>query len=117
MTRRRPAHGGGEIPDFSERVTDNELFGTSTGARTTRPTTWMTELLNAEFEDEHGVRRRLLTREEVLTTIGLLSGAGNETHPAVGWTGKVLGPRSSSPTAASTPRPSRSPAALEAPLG
>src|SRR5580704_3865173 len=36
----------------------------------------MTELLNAELEED-GVRRKL-TREEVLTYVGLLAGAGNE---------------------------------------
>jgi cytochrome P450 len=50
----------------------------------------MTELLNAEFEDENGMRRRL-TRDEVLTYIMLLAGAGNETTTRlVGWTGKLL---------------------------
>ncbi|MGH9029695.1 MAG: cytochrome P450, partial [Acidimicrobiales bacterium] len=47
-------------------------------------------LLNAEFEDEHGVTRRL-TREEVLTYVNLLAGAGNETTTRlIGWTGKLL---------------------------
>jgi cytochrome P450 len=51
----------------------------------------MTKLLNAEFEDEHGTVRRL-TREEVLTYVGLLAGAGNETTTRlIGWTGKLLG--------------------------
>src|ERR1700722_15206054 len=38
----------------------------------------MTELLNVEFEDETGTVRRL-TRDELLTYIGVVSGAGNET--------------------------------------
>ena len=38
----------------------------------------MTELLNAEFEDENGTTRTL-TREEILTYVNLLAGAGNET--------------------------------------
>jgi cytochrome P450 len=38
----------------------------------------MTQLVQAEFEDHLGVTRRL-TREEVLSWVGLLSGAGNET--------------------------------------
>jgi cytochrome P450 len=51
----------------------------------------MTQLLNAEFEDENGVVRTL-TREEVLTYINLLAGAGNETTTRlIGWTGKLLG--------------------------
>jgi len=50
----------------------------------------MTELLNAEFEDETGAIRKL-TRQEVLTYVGLLAGAGNETTTRlIGWTGKVL---------------------------
>ncbi len=50
----------------------------------------MTELLQAEFEDETGTVRRL-TREEILTYISVVAGAGNETTTRViGWTGKVL---------------------------
>ncbi len=50
----------------------------------------MTELLNAEFEDETGTTRRL-TRTEVLTYVGLIAGAGNETSTRlIGWTGKLL---------------------------
>jgi cytochrome P450 len=50
----------------------------------------MTELLQAEFEDESGVRRRL-SREEVLGYVNLLAAAGNETTTRlIGWTGKVL---------------------------
>ncbi|BCO34422.1 cytochrome P450 [Mycobacterium heckeshornense] len=50
----------------------------------------MTELLNVEFEDEKGVWRRL-TREELLTYVSVVSGAGNETTTRlIGWTGKVL---------------------------
>jgi cytochrome P450 len=51
----------------------------------------MTELLNAEFEDEAGTRRRL-TREEILLYVNVVAGAGNETTTRlIGWTGKVLG--------------------------
>jgi cytochrome P450 len=51
----------------------------------------MTELLNAELHEEDGSTRRL-TREEVLTYVSLLAGAGNETTTRlIGWTGKVLG--------------------------
>ena len=50
----------------------------------------MTELLQAEFEDETG-RTRCLTRAEILNYINLLAGAGNETTTRlIGWTGKVL---------------------------
>ncbi|MGO8870741.1 MAG: cytochrome P450 [Acidimicrobiales bacterium] len=50
----------------------------------------MTELLQAEFEDETGTTRRL-TRPEVLNVVNLLAAAGNETTARlIGWTGKVL---------------------------
>jgi cytochrome P450 len=50
----------------------------------------MTQLLNAEFEDEHG-EKRTLTREEVLTYTTVLAGAGNETTGRlIGWLAKLL---------------------------
>jgi len=50
----------------------------------------MTELLNAEFEDETGAKRRL-TRGEILTYVNVIAGAGNETTTRlIGWAGKVL---------------------------
>ena len=50
----------------------------------------MTDLLNIEFTDEKNVTRRL-TREELLTYISVVSGAGNETTTRlIGWAGKVL---------------------------
>jgi cytochrome P450 len=50
----------------------------------------MTDLLNVEFEDETGASRKL-TREEVLTYVNLLAGAGNETTAKlIGWAGKLL---------------------------
>jgi cytochrome P450 len=50
----------------------------------------MTDLLNAEFTDETGTRRRL-TRQEVLTYVEVVAGAGNETTTRlIGWMGKVL---------------------------
>jgi len=50
----------------------------------------MTELLHAEFEDEHGVTRRL-ERHELLTYLAVIAGAGNETTTRlIGWAGKVL---------------------------
>ena len=50
----------------------------------------MTDLLQAEFEDETGTVRRL-TREEVLNYVNLIAAAGNETTTRlIGWTGKVL---------------------------
>ena len=50
----------------------------------------MTELLTAEFDDETGCRRTL-AREEILTYLTLLTGAGNETTTRlIGWAGKLL---------------------------
>ena len=50
----------------------------------------MTDLLQAEFEDRTGGRRRL-TRTEVLNFVNLIAAAGNETTTRlIGWTGKVL---------------------------
>jgi cytochrome P450 len=50
----------------------------------------MTALLTAEYEDETGAVRRL-SRDEVLTYVGLVAAAGNETTTRlIGWTGKVL---------------------------
>ena len=50
----------------------------------------MTELLNAEFVDETGTTRHL-TRQELLTYLNVVAGAGNETTTRlIGWAGKVL---------------------------
>ena len=50
----------------------------------------MTELLHAEFEDETGTTRRL-ARQELLTYVSVLAGAGNETTTRlIGWAGKLL---------------------------
>ncbi len=50
----------------------------------------MTQLLNAEFEDEHG-QTRTLTRPEVLTYTSVIAGAGNETTGRlIGWLAKLL---------------------------
>lgn len=50
----------------------------------------MTQLLNAEVEDAGGERRRI-TKEEALTVVMLLSGAGNDTTAnLIGWIGKTL---------------------------
>lgn len=50
----------------------------------------MTELLTVEFEDESGTRRRL-HRDELLTYITVIAGAGSETTTRlISWIGKVL---------------------------
>ncbi len=51
----------------------------------------MTEMINAEFEDETGTTRTL-AHDEILTYVGLLAGAGNETTTRlIGFAGEVLG--------------------------
>ncbi len=69
-----------------------EMFSDYIDFRTKNPSDdLMTELLTAEFEDETGTTRRL-SRDEVLTYVMLLAGAGNETTTRlIGWAGKLLG--------------------------
>jgi cytochrome P450 len=76
---------------LAEGRTGESDFGAYVDWRAENPSDdLMTELLNAEFTDEHGVVRTL-TREEILGYITLLSGAGNETTARlIGWTGKLL---------------------------
>ncbi|HEV2310711.1 MAG TPA: cytochrome P450 [Acidimicrobiia bacterium] len=79
----------GMKPDAS--VASGEMFADYVEWRAEHPSDdVMTDLLNAEFEDETGERRRL-TRAEVLTYVNLIAGAGNETSTRlIGWTGKLL---------------------------
>ena len=83
----------GTMPEVTEsRALDQaEVFGDYIDWRAKNPSDdLMTELLQAEYEDVDGERKRL-TREEVLNYINLLAGAGNETTTRlIGWTGKVL---------------------------
>ncbi len=68
-----------------------ELFEKYVDWRTEHPSDdIISELLNVEFEDETGTLRHL-TRDEILTYINVVSGAGNETTTRlIGWAGKVL---------------------------
>ena len=83
----------GTPPDMSERLAEGEggVFEEYIDWRAQNPSDdLMTDLLQAEFEDTTGERRRL-TREEVLGYVRLLAAAGNETTTRlIGWTGKVL---------------------------
>jgi cytochrome P450 len=65
---------------------DTEVFSDYIHWRADHPSDdLMTELLNAEFQDEHGVRRTL-THEEILTYVSVVAGAGNETTARlIGW--------------------------------
>ena len=75
-----------------EQFVTGEAFAAYVDWRAAHPSDdLVTELLSAEFEDETGTTRRL-TRDEVLTYVNVVAGAGNETTTRlIGWTGKVLG--------------------------
>jgi len=75
----------------SDGIVSGDIFGAYIDWRAENPSDdIMTELLNVEFEDETGTRRHL-TRDELLTYVNVVSGAGNETTTRlIGWAGKVL---------------------------
>jgi cytochrome P450 len=83
----------GELPDLEALMAKgpNAAFAEYIDWRAKHPSDdIMTELLQAEFDDVDGTRRRL-RREEVLGYVGLLAAAGNETTTRlIGWAGKVL---------------------------
>jgi cytochrome P450 len=81
----------GKPMDASAAMDTGEFFAEFIDWRAEHPSDdIMTDLLNVEFVDERGVTRRL-TREELLTYIAVVSGAGNETTTRlIGWAGKVL---------------------------
>lgn len=74
-----------------EGLVDGSIFETYIDWRKDNPSDdIMTDLLNVEFTDEHGVTRQL-TREELLIYINVVAGAGNETTTRlIGWAAKVL---------------------------
>lgn len=82
---------GGQMKAASEGMVSGDIFGAYIDWRADHPSDdIMTELLNVEFEDETGTVRRL-TRDELLTYVNVVSGAGNETTTRlIGWAGKVL---------------------------
>jgi cytochrome P450 len=82
----------GEPMEVSENPTfGSEMFADYIDWRVDHPSDdLMSELLQAEFEDENGVTRRL-TRDEALVYTTVVAGAGNETTTRlIGWAGKVL---------------------------
>jgi cytochrome P450 len=81
----------GNLPDGTAFLAGVEIFGEYIDHRMEHPADdLMTEMLTVEFEDPSGTTRRL-TRDEVLTYVMLLAGAGNETTTRlIGWTGKLL---------------------------
>jgi cytochrome P450 len=89
----RIEEGAEYVPPMDDdfMVAGGEMFADYVDWRAQHPSDdLMTELLNAEFVDETGTSRRL-TREEILTYLMLLAGAGNETTTRlIGWAGKLL---------------------------
>jgi cytochrome P450 len=81
----------GQPQKVKENFVDGEMFAEYLDWRAEHPSDdIMTQLVNAEFEDETGTRRTL-RREEILTYITVVAGAGNETTTRlIGWAGKVL---------------------------
>jgi cytochrome P450 len=75
----------------AERLLSGAVFAEYIDWRQEHPSDdLMTDLLHAEFEDETGTVRRL-GRQELLTYLEVISGAGNETtNRLIGWTAKTL---------------------------
>ena len=74
-----------------ENVASGDMFADYVEWRSQHPSDdLMTQLLDAEFEDESG-QVRTLTRQEVLTYTAVIAGAGNETTGRlIGWLAKLL---------------------------
>jgi cytochrome P450 len=81
----------GEPMQVRENFVTGEMFGDYIEWRAAHPSDdIMTELLNVEFTDETGTERKL-TRQELLTYLEVVAGAGNETtNRLIGWTAKLL---------------------------
>jgi cytochrome P450 len=75
----------------ANKIADGSIYADYVEWRSKNPSDdLMTALLNVEFEDEHGVTRKL-TRKEVLHYTQVVAGAGNETTGRlIGWLAKVL---------------------------
>ena len=75
----------------ADAIADGRMFADYVEWRAKNPSDdLMTALLNVEFEDEHGVTRKL-TRKELLHYTQVVAGAGNETTGRlIGWLAKVL---------------------------
>lgn len=82
---------GGKIDTSEGALISIEAFASYLDWRADNPSDdVMTELINAEFDDENGVRRTL-TRDEIVTYLTVLAGAGNETTGRlIGWMGSTL---------------------------
>lgn len=75
----------------TERMLSGDVFADYIDFRAENPSDdLMSDLLHAEFVDENGVTRKL-GRQELLTYLEVISGAGNETtNRLIGWSAKVL---------------------------
>jgi cytochrome P450 len=75
----------------ADAIADGRIYADYVEWRSKNPSDdLMTALLNVEFDDEHGVTRKL-TRKEVLHYTQVVAGAGNETTGRlIGWLAKVL---------------------------
>ncbi|KUI47592.1 cytochrome [Mycobacterium sp. GA-1199] len=90
--RRVTEHGEATLQsDSVDLLATGEVFAEFIDYRTEHPSDdIMTDLLNAEFEDETGARRRL-RREELLMYLTVIATAGSETTTRlIGWAGKTL---------------------------
>src|ERR1700740_1701456 len=75
----------------ADKIADGSIYADYVEWRAKNPSDdLMTTLLNVEFDDEHGVCRKM-TRKEVLHYTQVVAGAGNETTGrAIGWLTQVL---------------------------
>lgn len=83
---------GEPLPVKKDHYFDGDMFADYVVWRQKNPSDdLITELLNVEFEDQHGTTRTLTT-EELLIFLAVIAGAGVETTGRLfGWMGKVLG--------------------------
>lgn len=82
---------GGQMDLSDGPLLSGEIFGPYIDWRRENPSDdLMTELLTNEFTDENGVTRTL-TRDEILTYVTVVAGAGNETTGRlIGWATSTL---------------------------
>lgn len=87
----RTKRGGRMTDNTDAKLADGEVFADFIDWRTNHPADDLTtELLNAEFEDENGVTRKL-HRDELLMFMKVVAVAGSETTTRlIGWSGKLL---------------------------
>lgn len=91
VTGQMKTEAGKPMKAAEEGLVSGDIFADYIDWRVDNPSDdIMTELLNVEFVDEHGVTRRL-TRDELLVYLNVVAGAGNDTTTRlIGWAGKVL---------------------------